>query len=269
MGCAGSTGASVHAEHVSEQVNWSSKLPVAGSVECELPRHFTIRIQKGAGNAIGASLASVPSGAVLVSTQEGGVLDRWNKDNPDKAVRPGFIFEEVNGVSGYWPLLESLQRSATPVVKVATGPPKGAPPNWFEDIAVISRGIEQSDNRGPVMLQLPQQDPTSSTDRKVFASLPSVVAHEANVDQCAICLEDVGPEEVLTQLPCSHAYHSLCAARWLSQCAPRGGSTRHSCPLCCRRLVYTGEGLIAVEADCASPSPWPVVSESAARQPPQ
>jgi hypothetical protein len=225
----------------------------SGERERVPPQHFTIRIHKGAGNPIGASLASAPTGAVLLNIQDGGVLDGWNKENPDKAVRPGFIFEEVNGVGRYWSLLESLRQSATPVIKIATVPPKSAGPNWFNDIAALSTTIEQSDTRGPVMIQLPQQDPTSSPGKKVFASLPSVVARTAGFDQCAICLEDVGPEEELTLFPCNHAFHSLCAARWLSQCASQGGSKGHSCPLCCRKLVYAGEGITAVEADCILP----------------
>lgn len=219
--------------------------------EVEPPRYLLIiRIEKGAGGAIGASLGSVPMGAVLFSIQEGGVLDRWNKENPDEALRPGFIIEEVNGVSGYWRMMESLRKSGSLVLKIATVPPKSAGPSWFEDIAAISRSVGRSDAGSALMLRLPQQDPTSPPDGKEFTSLPNVVASTVGVDQCAICLEDVGPEEVLTQLPChhGHAFHSLCTARWLSECSSQCVSKRNSCPLCCRQMVHTQKGVVAVEA---------------------
>jgi len=218
-------------------------------------RAFTIRLEKEPGGAIGASLGNVPTGAVVFCAQEGGVLDGWNKENPDKAVQPGFIIEEVNGVSGYWPMLESLRMSRELVVKIAMVPPTSAGPTWFEDIAALAKQFEQSDSGSHFLLRLPQQDPTNSTDEKTFAGLPSVVASMAGVDQCAICLEDVSSEEVLTQLPCHHAFHPLCAARWLSQCSTQCASRKHSCPLCCRQMVNTQEGVMAVEAECPSSLP--------------
>jgi hypothetical protein len=243
MGCS----ASADGRYASEQLPQGRHgRPLAGIAECEHPKWFTIRLHKGAGDAIGASLGDVPTGAVLYCAQEGGVLDRWNRENPDRAVLPGFTIEEVNGVTGYWRLLEELRRPGPLDVKISTEPPKSAGPNWFEDIAAMARKIELSKDRSPFMVRLPSQ---ASHDEKVFTSLPGVVACTAGFDQCAICLEDVGPDEVLTELPCKHAFHPLCAARWLAQSSSQCGSKRHSCPLCCRKLVNTHEGVVAVDAE--------------------
>mmetsp|Transcript_102153 Transcript_102153/g.289268 ORF Transcript_102153/g.289268 Transcript_102153/m.289268 type:complete len:257 (+) Transcript_102153:84-854(+) len=216
----------------------------------ELPKNFTIRIHKGDGDVIGATLGIVSTGAVLISTQEGGVFDRWNRDNPDRVVQPGFIIEEVNGVGGYWRLLEVFRHSNSGAfeVRIATLPPQSFGPTWFEDIAEIARNLERCETKSSFMVQLPQQDP-DSPDGNVFTSLPSTTAGAAGVDQCAICLEDVAPEEHITQFPCKHAYHTLCAARWLAQGAARRGPKRHSCPLCCRKLVSTRDGVVAVDAE--------------------
>jgi len=109
----------------------------------------------------------------------------------------------------------------------------------------MARKMELSKDRSPFMVRVPSQ---ASQDEKVFTSLLAVVAGTVGVDQCAICLEDVGPDEVLTEFPCKHAFHALCAARWLTQSASQC-SKEHSCPLCCRKLVSTGEGVVAVDAE--------------------
>lgn len=39
---------------------------------------------------------------------------------------------------------------------------------------------------------------------------------------CAVCLEDLAPEEALWRLPCGHGFHPPCVHRWLlqSRCCP-------------------------------------------------
>lgn len=41
---------------------------------------------------------------------------------------------------------------------------------------------------------------------------------------CMVCLEDCGAGDVVTTLPCLHAYHKKCVDRWLH--------TNNSCPVC-------------------------------------
>jgi hypothetical protein len=145
------------------------------------PQQFAIRLHMGADDEFGASLGEVPTGgAVLYCAQEGGVLDRWNKENPDKAVRPGFTIVEVNGITSYWRLVEELRRGGALDVKISTVLPKLAGPFWFEDIAAMSRKIELSKERDSFMTRLPSQ---TSQEEKLFSTLPRVIACTAGFDQ--------------------------------------------------------------------------------------
>jgi len=218
--------------------------PPAGAPGRELPEQFTIRLHKGAGETLGASLGKLPTGAVLYCVEEGCVLDRWNKENPDAAMQPGFVIEQVNGVSGYWPLMEELRREGPLELRVSTVSPQSAGPNWLEDITAMGRKIEQSNDKSPFMVWLSSE---ASQNEKALTAFPSVVARAAGLDKCAICLEDFVPDEMLTELPCKHAFHPLCAARWLTQNASGCVSKRQSCPLCCRKMVKTRDGVAAVD----------------------
>ncbi|CAK0828214.1 unnamed protein product [Prorocentrum cordatum] len=170
----------------------------AGAPGRELPEQFTIRLHKGAGEALGVSLGILPTGAVLYCLEEGYVLDKWNKENPDAAVRPGFVIEQVNGVSGYWPLMEEMRREGPLEARVSTVPPQSAGPNWLEDIATMGRNIELSNDKSPFMVRLSAE---ASQNEKALTSFPSVVACAAGLDKCAICLEDFDPNDMLTELP--------------------------------------------------------------------
>jgi hypothetical protein len=193
------------------------------------------------GDLVGASLGNTNTGAVIFSIQEGGILDKWNKANPQHVMRPGFIIQEVNGVRGYWNVLEEMRKPGQLVLKVTSIPPADAGPHWFQEITDMARSMEQQACKGPFMLRLQPQDP-NATNRNTFSTLPSVKASQCGVDQCAICLDDVQPNETLVQLPCQHAFHALCAARWLAQTANRKGGKQQCCPLCCRKVVSTPEG---------------------------
>jgi hypothetical protein len=46
-----------------------------------------------------------------------------------------------------------------------------------------------------------------------------------SLDSCSICLDDFAPGDKLHCLPCSHAFHSRCIAKWLSERSA-------TCPLC-------------------------------------
>jgi hypothetical protein len=223
-----------------------------GDKEGQPAERFEAQMHKEAGDLVGASLGNTPSGAVLFCVQEGGIIDRWNRQNPHRALKPGYIIEEVNGVKGYWNLLEVLRHPGPLVCKVATVPPESAGPNWFEEITTMARKIEQSSNKGPFMLRLQPQDP-KTTDKSMFSTLPGVRASTVGVDLCSICLDEVEPSEMLVQLPCKHAFHALCAARWLAQTSSASGAKRQSCPVCCRKMVSTpGGGVCAVEPGCCA-----------------
>jgi len=59
----------------------------------------------------------------------------------------------------------------------------------------------------------------------VFDSLPSVCAGASGMSECVVCQEDFEPQQLLTQLPCKHAFCTPCISRWLLEC-------KNECPLC-------------------------------------
>jgi hypothetical protein len=186
-------------------------------------------------------LGNTSKGAVIFSVKPGGILDNYNKECVEQfKLRPGFIIEEVNGVTGYWNILEELRKLGEMRLKISTTPPPRASPNWFEEIASMGKELEAQGS--PFMVRLQPQDPAQK--QPTFSSLPQVRAGDIGVEQCAICLEDVDPGRELVQLPCGHAFHALCAARWLTQ-QSHGRPTepkRQCCPLCNRTVVGTKDG---------------------------
>merc|ERR1712037_622754 len=158
------------------------------------------------------------------------------------------IVEAVNGVEGFWNLLDAMQARGPLALQVSTEPPASAGPDWFEKITSMADAIEQSSNRGPFMLRLQPKDPSSASG-SCFSTLPYVKAGTCSVDSCAICLEEFKFDEQVVQLPCKHAYHAVCAARWMTQ-GTIGKAQR--CPLCFRRMVCTPEGGVCAVMDLCS-----------------
>lgn len=69
----------------------------------------------------------------------------------------------------------------------------------------------------------------SPAAQHVLDSLPTVVlSSDALLEQCTICLENMGTEEVVTTLPCDHIFHKNCIVLWLSN--------NNTCPLCRSKL---------------------------------
>lgn len=263
MGCSGSGGPALDCEE--------DLTPV--------PSRFWVRLHRGADDLVGASLGDTEDGAVLMCVKEGGILHKWNRSNPSRAIRPGYIIEEINGARGYWNLLDMLRNQGPLVFKVSTVPPESAGPDWFEEIAATAKEMGESPSQSQFMVRLQKEEKgfvlpsprgmasprgRERADRSILAPLPGVTGSAAGVDQCAICQEDVGPTEVLVQLPCGHAYHALCAARWLvrfksetnqhTEDSEDGLAARHAasegaedeqvaCPLCRRELVSTKKGV--------------------------
>lgn len=201
---------------------------------------FVVTVEKRQGDLLGAGLGNTDKGAVIFNVQEGGLLDKWNKANPDQLLRSGLIIEEVNEVSGYWNMLEELRKHGPLRMKISATPPPNAKANWFEDIANIGKSLEAQGGKSSFMLRLQPQDPKAKN--QTFSSLPNIRAGDCGVEQCVICLEDVAANEILVQLPCQHAFHALCAARWLTQAGRSSQGKRQCCPLCCRKVVSTPDG---------------------------
>jgi hypothetical protein len=57
-----------------------------------------------------------------------------------------------------------------------------------------------------------------------------MVCSGGEVDQCAVCLAEIRPKEVVKQLPvCTHLFHEGCIDVWLR--------SHRTCPLCRSQLV--------------------------------
>ena len=52
---------------------------------------------------------------------------------------------------------------------------------------------------------------------------------EGERERCTICLVDFDQVAVVTELRCSHVYHTACIRQWLSH--------KHTCPLCLTKLT--------------------------------
>jgi len=72
--------------------------------------------------------------------------------------------------------------------------------------------------------------------RSVFDRLPTVNPGASGMSECVVCQEDFDPQQLLTQLPCEHAFCTSCISRWMLQC-------KNECPLCARPI--TKENVLA------------------------
>eukprot|EP00931_Biecheleriopsis_adriatica_P093040 TRINITY_DN66791_c0_g1_i1.p1 TRINITY_DN66791_c0_g1~~TRINITY_DN66791_c0_g1_i1.p1 ORF type:complete len:463 (-),score=51.61 TRINITY_DN66791_c0_g1_i1:92-1405(-) len=61
--------------------------------------------------------------------------------------------------------------------------------------------------------------------RTTVDKLPRQLARDIGCSECGVCLQEVAPTARVCQLPCRHAFHPACIARWLTQC-------KSTCPLC-------------------------------------
>jgi len=201
------------------------------------PHERSLTLHAWEGDVLGAALGKTDTGAVILNIREGGLLDDWNEANPWHRLYPGLIITEVNGVTGYWPLLDEVKKPGVLSMVISATPPRNAGPRWFEEIEEMGKSFEKQQtsgqtNHSPFMIRL----------GGAFSSLPTARAGDCGVDQCAICLEDVDADEHLVQLPCRHAFHSICAARWLTEAGSHAQGKRQCCPLCCQKVLGTAEG---------------------------
>lgn len=198
-----------------------------------------VRVCVRPGDALGAAFGITPKGALIFAIDQRGLLSRWNRANGQQVLRPGVTIVEVNGVTGYWSIVEELQKSGTLAMKVSTDPPNNAGANWFQEIQQAGKRMTEQASVRRNSLLVPLQPGGAYTDSRSFSNLPTMPAGDCDIDQCAICIGDVHPEDRLVQLPCLHLFHALCAARWLAESGKVGQGQRNRCPLCCREIAST------------------------------
>mmetsp|Transcript_41982 Transcript_41982/g.66561 ORF Transcript_41982/g.66561 Transcript_41982/m.66561 type:complete len:166 (+) Transcript_41982:27-524(+) len=78
------------------------------------------------------------------------------------------------------------------------------------------------------------EEQTQELVRAIEEHLPDV--RVANEDiTCAICLDEIGREDVAKLLPCNHYYHSECLVAWCTKRLQKEGAKsteRIQCPIC-------------------------------------
>lgn len=191
-------------------------------------------------------LGSTATGAVIYHIHEDGLIGGWNQANKMLRLYPGVRITEVNSVAGYWAIVEKLQMPGVLTLKVCSCPPKGTGPNWFSDVAAIGKSLQTQRGASVTSNFMIRLQQVGSRDPGPFASLPTVAAGDCNVDQCAICMDSVGPGEAMVQFSCTHAFHPLCTARWLVESSTGARGNGQCCPLCCRKVVCSANGRTSV-----------------------
>merc|ERR1712227_753936 len=100
------------AERLGDQKSVTS---IASATPTSVRPDFVIKLyssardpEAGLGVGLGSTIFNKEQGAVIFNVLPDGPLARWNRDNPEQMVEPGFTIIEVNGVTGYWPILEEV-----------------------------------------------------------------------------------------------------------------------------------------------------------------
>ncbi|CAK0789922.1 unnamed protein product, partial [Prorocentrum cordatum] len=104
------------------------------------PEGFAVDVLKRPGDVLGAALGNSEEGAVVVAIEERGLLGEWNRAHPERALRPGCLVTRVNGATGYWSILEEIQRPGALVMRVSTNLPKMLAPTGFAISTSWGRG---------------------------------------------------------------------------------------------------------------------------------
>lgn len=102
------------------------------------------------------------------------------------------------------------------------------------NVRVSTRNVRTSTNARHVY-EVFGRPPASSS---VVAMLPRVSVVEKGV--CVICLEEWRKDDIVTELPCEHKYHSECVEKWLGIHA--------TCPQC-RYEIPLEDDEVSVDSD--------------------
>lgn len=179
-------------------------------------RTWTVVLQKEEGVPLGAALKKKDGYSLITAISLAGKIKNWNDAHPDKEVRPGDKIVGVNGeVSGHWDMAQSLWRVGPVSLQVERDLSEPCYVCHTHSRTFLSGMEGSSKNYKSIKLASPVDE------------LPYSCAGDCKQEECAICLEDYTDASTrLVVLPCNHAFHPQCAARWFSQHHAR------YCPLC-------------------------------------
>mmetsp|Transcript_43396 Transcript_43396/g.68720 ORF Transcript_43396/g.68720 Transcript_43396/m.68720 type:complete len:237 (-) Transcript_43396:26-736(-) len=181
-------------------------------LEKRRPEIFEVVVSKDEGTPLGAAVKYINHELVVLSISGDGALTDWNDKNPGRAILPGDKILSVNGVvDDDFQMISELWKVGLITLEVTCS-------------AYKELQLERTSNRVylaqfALCSHVPLQCPVDS--------LPHANASDCGATECIICLEEYEPDTRVVRLPCKHAFHPVCAARWFCQ-----GKRR--CPLCNR-----------------------------------
>jgi hypothetical protein len=185
---------------------------------------FNVNISKLDGVPLGAALRRHDGGSLLISAiSVSGSIAEWNEKCPEKRIRPGDMIIAINGDnSDLWTMVKKM---------------------W--SVGEITLTIQRDQSTLPEVHRTDSREYLVEEGRKMRRTklklhcpvddLPHKSAGDCDGTVCAICFEDYEDTKTnVVVLPCNHAFHRLCAARWFSQGA-------RCCPLCKQSIGESDE----------------------------
>eukprot|EP00403_Amphidinium_massartii_P016605 CAMPEP_0178425094 /NCGR_PEP_ID=MMETSP0689_2-20121128/28546_1 /TAXON_ID=160604 /ORGANISM="Amphidinium massartii, Strain CS-259" /LENGTH=245 /DNA_ID=CAMNT_0020046747 /DNA_START=73 /DNA_END=810 /DNA_ORIENTATION=+ len=191
-----------------------------------------VQLEKIVGCPLGFTFKEIGTDIVITSIGRGSALEEWNRNHaatgPTGAaeqVLVGDVIISINGVHGcFWHVAQEAWRPGKVVIEVRRaslqqgGPAAPGVPAEEDQCRVRRRGSRvYLADCGPTALA-PFRGPVDHF-KHVCAS------DTLDATECAVCLEDFLPTDIVVQMPCNHVFHPYCAAQWLAR-----GSQQ--CPLC-------------------------------------
>lgn len=186
----------------------------------------------------GVQVASVIEG-------QGGLVEKWNAENPSMAVRPSDWLVSLNSVRVFYltPIIEELRRTGPLEIMFTERP------NDTSVFGLQHRDFSEADFDALLALDLSIAPKCAARAANIIRHLPLVevdASSEARHSghQCSICLETLNKEDKVAQLPCKHLFHRHCIAGWLQQGISTLATTA-KCPNCAQPME---DGLLVAAA---------------------
>jgi hypothetical protein len=145
---------------------------------------------------------------------------RWNDQNPEHRLQVGHLILEVNGIRGDSSAMMGAIKQCKDIELIV------------RDVKVMEFLHQMLQYRRLTPLHyellraLDESTPTKTgITRMNVVQMPRVLASDVGADQCSICFDEYGEDDLVTQLPCKHHFCTKCIERWLTQRSKR-------CPIC-------------------------------------
>ncbi|CAK0906468.1 unnamed protein product, partial [Prorocentrum cordatum] len=108
------------------------------------------------------------------------------------------------------------------------------PCGLFQEEAIDIMFRELSPDDFEMLAKLDEHLPKRNiVQRTTVDTLPQHHAQDCDVTECGVCLVALEPTTRVSALPCGHAFHPHCIARWLTEC-------KNACPLCSAKICQDG-----------------------------